>query len=74
MNQRNNMASTDAHQYHHQERLNMNKLAGKVAIVTGASKGIGAAIAAGLAEAGVLAKEPGPRKIRINAILPDGFR
>jgi NAD(P)-dependent dehydrogenase (short-subunit alcohol dehydrogenase family) len=31
----------------------MNKLTGKVAIATGASKGIGAALAKGLAEAGL---------------------
>jgi 3-oxoacyl-[acyl-carrier protein] reductase len=71
----------------------MNKLKGKVAIVTGASKGIGAAIARGLAAAGAavavdyssgkdgakgavdtltmaLAKELGPRNIRVNTVAP----
>ena len=49
----------------------MNKLAGKVAIVTGASQGIGKAIALGLAEAGahvVLAKHPGPRMAEIEGV------
>ena len=43
-------------------------LSDKVAIVTGASQGIGRAIALGLAEAGayvVLAKHPGPRMAEI---------
>jgi NAD(P)-dependent dehydrogenase (short-subunit alcohol dehydrogenase family) len=56
----------------------MNALTGKTAIVTGASKGIGAAIAAGLLRhEGVveqitraLAKELGPRNIRVNTVAP----
>jgi NAD(P)-dependent dehydrogenase (short-subunit alcohol dehydrogenase family) len=50
------------------------KLEGQVAVVTGASKGIGEAIAEHLADAGTitrsLAQELGPRKIRVNAICP----
>jgi 3-oxoacyl-[acyl-carrier protein] reductase len=41
----------------------MNKLKGKVAIVTGASKGIGAALAKGLAEAGDHTDTEGTRRI-----------
>lgn len=43
---------------------NTKKLAGKVAVVTGASKGIGAEIAK------PLAKELAPRQIRVNSINP----
>ena len=46
-------------------------LAGKVAVVTGASQGIGRAIALGLANAGtdvVLAKYPGPRQDEIESV------
>lgn len=46
-------------------------LEGKIAVVTGASQGIGRAIALGLAEAGahlVLAKYPGPRMDEIKAL------
>jgi 3-oxoacyl-[acyl-carrier protein] reductase len=66
----------------------IGQLEAKVAIVTGASKGIGASIAKHLAEATTaavdavtrsLAKELDPRKIRVNAINPgmvetEGFK
>jgi 2-dehydro-3-deoxy-D-gluconate 5-dehydrogenase len=47
------------------------RLSGKVAVVTGASQGIGRAVAMGLAQAGadlVLAKYPGPRQEEIKGV------
>src|SRR5437764_69170 len=48
----------------------MSKLKDKVAIVTGASKGIGASKAAVDQITRTLAKELGPRNVRVNAINP----